>query len=86
MVKIAHPVRLTAPGKTTLVEFFLAAEQDAVTVTVVESGFAALDAPEEVREAGMRDNTGGWAEELAGLRKRAEWSYWRRPASSARSC
>jgi uncharacterized protein YndB with AHSA1/START domain len=61
-----------APGKTTLVEFFLTAAQDAVTVTVVESGFAALDAPDDVRQAGFKANTGGWEQELTGLRKRAE--------------
>jgi uncharacterized protein YndB with AHSA1/START domain len=61
-----------APRNTTLVEFFLAAGPDAVTVTVVESGFAALDAPDAVREAGLQANTGGWAEELASLKKRAE--------------
>ena len=57
---------------TTLVEFFLAAEGDTVTVTVVESGFAALDAPEEVRQAAVKDNTGGWSQMMAELRDRAQ--------------
>lgn len=39
---------------------------------VRESGFAQLSAPEEVRQAGFRDNTEGWREELGGLRKRSE--------------
>jgi hypothetical protein len=43
-----------------------------VTVTVVESGFAALDAPEEVRQGGIKDNTGGWSLELGSLKDRAE--------------
>lgn len=67
-----------APGadltarNTTLVEFHVAPAGDAVRVTVVESGFAALDVPEPVREQAWKDNTGGWREELAGLRERAE--------------
>jgi len=61
-----------APGNTTLVEFFVAQAGDAVTVTVVESGFDALDVPDEVRQAAVKDNTGGWESELAGLAKRAE--------------
>lgn len=61
-----------APGNTTLVEFFVAEAGDKVMVTVVESGFAALDVPDEVRQAALRDNTGGWESELASLVKRAE--------------
>jgi uncharacterized protein YndB with AHSA1/START domain len=61
-----------APGNTTLVEFFVAEAGDAITVTVVESGFAALDVPDEVRQAALRGNTGGWESELASLGKRAE--------------
>jgi uncharacterized protein YndB with AHSA1/START domain len=61
-----------APGNTTLVEFWVALAGDFVRVTVVESGFAALDAPASVREEAWKDNTGGWQEELAGLRERAE--------------
>jgi uncharacterized protein YndB with AHSA1/START domain len=61
-----------APGNTTLVEFRVEPAGDAVRVTVVESGFAALSAPESVREQSRKDNTGGWREELASLRERAE--------------
>jgi uncharacterized protein YndB with AHSA1/START domain len=43
-----------------------------VTVRVRESGFAGLDAPEEVRRSGLSSNTEGWQLELAGLRKRSE--------------
>jgi hypothetical protein len=35
-------------------------------------GFAALDVPEEVRRSQLKDNTGGWSEELGSLRTRAE--------------
>lgn len=62
------------PGKTTLVEFFVTAHDDAVTVTVVESGFSTLDASEGVRRAGLKDNSSGWESELADLKKRAEES------------
>jgi hypothetical protein len=41
-------------------------------VTVVESGFAALDVPEETRQSQLKDNTGGWSQELGSLRTRAE--------------
>lgn len=61
-----------APGNTTLVEFWVEPAGDSVRVTVVESGFAALDAPGSAREQAWRDNTGGWREELALLRERAE--------------
>ena len=45
---------------------------DLVSVTVVESGFDALDVPEEVRQSQLKDNTGGWSEELGSLRARAQ--------------
>ena len=64
-----------APGHTTLIEFFVGDAGDAgegVTVTVVESGFAALDVPDEVRQSQLKDNTGGWSEELGSLRARAQ--------------
>jgi uncharacterized protein YndB with AHSA1/START domain len=60
------------PGRTTLVEFFLTEKQDAVTVKVRESGFAALDASEELKQAGIRDNMEGWRLELDALRRSAE--------------
>jgi uncharacterized protein YndB with AHSA1/START domain len=61
-------------GNTTLVEFFVkpVAESGSVSVTVVESGFAGLDADEAVRKAGVKDNTEGWRLELGGLKERAE--------------
>lgn len=61
------------PGRSTLVEFDVApADGGGVRVTVTESGFASLDAPEEVREEGLRGNTEGWRLELDSLRDRAQ--------------
>jgi uncharacterized protein YndB with AHSA1/START domain len=60
------------PGNTTLVEFWVEPNGDSVRVSVAESGFAALDAPDSVREQSRKDNTGGWHEELTGLKERAE--------------
>lgn len=60
------------PGKATLVEFHLKPIGDAVEVTLVESGFAGLEAPDDVRAAAWKDNTDGWQQELAELRTRAE--------------
>ncbi|WP_319458526.1 SRPBCC domain-containing protein [Micromonospora sp. RTP1Z1] len=68
----------TSPGEdladdnTTLVEFHLATEAEAVKVTVVETGFAALPIPEEVRRKGFDGNTQGWGEQLDSLRDRAQ--------------
>jgi len=59
-------------GNTTLVEFWVEPVGDAVRVCVVESGFAAIDAPDSVREQARKDNTGGWQEEMAGLKERSE--------------
>ena len=61
-----------APGRATLVEFYVRPVGDEIGVTVVESGFAALDLPEALREDGWKGNMGGWQYELAGLRARAE--------------
>jgi len=59
-------------GNTTLVEFAIEPVGDSVQVTLTESGFTRLDAPESVREGAWKSNTGGWDEELNGLRARAE--------------
>lgn len=61
-----------APGKSTLVEFYLRPVGNETGVTVVESGFASLDLPEPLREDARKANDGGWRYELAGLRTRAE--------------
>lgn len=61
-----------ASGKSTLVEFAVKPAGDAVSVTVTESGFGALDATEAMRKTGFEDNTKGWGLELADLKVRAE--------------
>lgn len=61
-----------APGKATLVEFYVRPVGDEIGVTVVESGFATLNLPESLREGAMKGNDGGWQYELAGLRTKAE--------------
>jgi uncharacterized protein YndB with AHSA1/START domain len=68
----------TNPGEdltdqnTTLVEFHLATESEAIKVTVIETGFAALPIPEEARRKGFDGNTQGWGECLDSLRDRAQ--------------
>ena len=59
-------------GKTTLIEFNLEPSQDGVTVSVRESGFSGLDAPDELKKQGIESNTDGWRMELDSLRTRAE--------------
>jgi uncharacterized protein YndB with AHSA1/START domain len=59
-------------GRTTLVEFHVEPVGDAVRVRVVESGFASLDAPAEVRQTGIDGNRSGWEEMLSGLQHRSE--------------
>ncbi|NUP47214.1 MAG: polyketide cyclase [Catenulispora sp.] len=59
-------------GHTTLVEFTLTPEAEGIRLRVVESGFSALDAPEEQRRGGLRDNTEGWPQVLDALKKNAE--------------
>jgi uncharacterized protein YndB with AHSA1/START domain len=61
-----------APGRTTLIEFAVEERPDHVRLSVTESGFASLNAPDEVKESGVRENSGGWEMELASLQKRAE--------------
>ncbi|HZE50055.1 MAG TPA: SRPBCC domain-containing protein [Jatrophihabitantaceae bacterium] len=59
-------------GNATLVEFAITPVGDAVRVTMTESGFTELDAPDSVREEAWKSNTGGWSEQLGSLRERAE--------------
>jgi uncharacterized protein YndB with AHSA1/START domain len=60
------------PGNSTLVEFYVRPVGDEIGVTVVESGFTALDLPEALREDQLTANTGGWQYDMAALRTRAE--------------
>jgi uncharacterized protein YndB with AHSA1/START domain len=55
------------PGNSTLVEFTVVEEGDVTRLRVVESGFAALEWPEEERARDVRVNTSGWAAELGEL-------------------
>jgi uncharacterized protein YndB with AHSA1/START domain len=59
-------------GNSTLVEFTLHADGDGTRLRVVESGFAALDAPAEKRSERVEDNRKGWGIELGHLSDYAE--------------
>jgi hypothetical protein len=61
-----------APGRATMVEFYLRPVGDETGLTVVESGFTTLDLPPALREDEWRGSQGSWRYELAGLRTRAE--------------
>ena len=63
-----HPVE----GNSTLVEFTLASEGDGTRLTVVETGFAGLDATPEQRKRNLGSNTEGWRLELGELAEYAE--------------
>ncbi|MET3807716.1 uncharacterized protein YndB with AHSA1/START domain [Nakamurella sp. UYEF19] len=65
------PGRDLTNGISTLIEFHLEEAPDGVRVSVVESGFDALDSPEDVRQAGFSDNSEGWESELRSLAGRA---------------
>jgi uncharacterized protein YndB with AHSA1/START domain len=68
----AFPGDDLSPGRTTLIEFTLSPSDDGVAVSVVESGFARLDAPDELKNQSLESNTDGWTQELDELRTRAE--------------
>ncbi|MGA5133587.1 SRPBCC domain-containing protein [Streptomyces olivoreticuli] len=68
----AFPGQELREDNSTLVEFTLTSEGDKTRLRVVESGFASLAGPEELRSKAVRDNTGGWPQELDALKARAE--------------
>lgn len=68
----AFPDQDLRDDNSTLVEFTLAAEGDKTRLRVVESGFASLVAPEEVRGRAAEENTRGWGAELDRFRELAE--------------
>jgi len=70
----AFPGAALREDTSTIVEFTLTAEGDKPRLRVVESGFAALAGSEELRRNAVRDNTGGWPQELDALKTRAEQS------------
>jgi hypothetical protein len=65
-------------GNTALVEFSIQPIGTAVEVTVTESGFSRLEAPDSVREDAWKSNTTGWQQELSGLKDRSETTRWTR--------
>jgi uncharacterized protein YndB with AHSA1/START domain len=60
------------PGNSTLVEVYVRPIGDEIGVTVVESGFAALDLTESLCADQVKASQGNWQYELSGLRLRAE--------------
>lgn len=68
----AFPGQELRADNSTLVEFTLTPEGDKTRLRVVESGFAALAASEELRRRALEDNSGGWPQVLDALRARAE--------------
>ena len=58
--------------RRTYVEFTLEPAGEATRLTVVESGFARLEAPDDVKNQGIESNSDGWTHELDSLRTRAE--------------
>lgn len=68
----AFPGQELRADNSTLVEFTLIPEGDQTRLRVVESGFAALAGSEDLRRQAMKDNTGGWPQELDALKTRAE--------------
>jgi uncharacterized protein YndB with AHSA1/START domain len=70
----AFPGEELREDNSTLVEFMLDAEGGGTRLRVVESGFAALNASDELREKTVRFNTSGWAEVFEVVGKRAEQS------------
>jgi uncharacterized protein YndB with AHSA1/START domain len=61
------PQKDPTPGNSTLTEFTLAAEGDGTRVTVVESGFDALDLDAAQRAARFASHLKGWPHELGEL-------------------
>ena len=70
----AFPGAELRDDNTTLVEFTLTQEGNRTRLRVVESGFGALPGTDELRRKAVQDNTGGWADVIEGLKKRAEQS------------
>lgn len=68
----AFPGEELREDNSTLVEFTLMPEGDQTRLRVVESGFAALAGSDELRHQAVKNNTGGWPQELDALKARAE--------------
>ena len=70
----AFPGQELREDNSTLVEFTLTSEGDRTRLRVVESGFATLAGPEDLRRGAVNDNSLGWPQELDALKERAEQS------------
>ncbi|HEY2041726.1 MAG TPA: SRPBCC domain-containing protein [Jatrophihabitans sp.] len=68
----SYPGDELSPGRTTLIEFTVTPTDDGAVVAVIESGFAKLDAPDELKNQSIESNSGGWTQQLDSLRTRAE--------------
>jgi uncharacterized protein YndB with AHSA1/START domain len=68
----AFPGQELREDNSTLIEFTLADEDGKTRLRVVESGFGDLVGGDALRRKALEDNTGGWAEEIADLKARAE--------------
>lgn len=68
----AFPGADLTDGNSTLVDVSITREGEKARVTVVESGFASLEASDEVRTRTHAANTEGWPQVLQGLSARAE--------------
>ena len=60
------------PANSTVVEFTLTPEGRATRLRVVESGFATLDASDDVKRADLEGNVRGWRHEIGELVEYAE--------------
>ncbi|MET8101321.1 SRPBCC domain-containing protein [Streptomyces sp. NPDC005236] len=67
----AFPGDALSDGNSTLVEFTLIPEGVSTRLRVVESGFAALTGPAELRNKAHEDNSNGWPQVLDAFKKRA---------------
>jgi uncharacterized protein YndB with AHSA1/START domain len=70
----AFPGEELREDNSTLVEFTLTPEGGKTRLRVVESGFVALAGSAELRRQAVKDNSGGWPQELGALKTRAEQS------------
>lgn len=68
----AFPGAAPTATNSTLIEISLVEQEGGVLLTLRESGFATLDAPEDVRAARHADNVTGWTGQLDRLRRAAE--------------
>lgn len=68
----AFPGEEPREANSTLVEFTLIPEGGETRLSVVESGFTGLAAPEETRRKAFEDNTEGWVGQLDELKRLVE--------------